>query len=55
MDDFSSSIRIHNDFKKTIDNFIKDFEKINGIKLSYCDASIIINEKIKKAGGLIIE
>ena len=54
MDNFSTTIRIHNNLKVRIDKFIKEFEKINGIKLSYCDATKIINEKLENAGGLIV-
>ena len=52
--DNSATIRIHINFKKRLDNFIKDYEKLNKIKLSYCDATKIIDGKINDAGGLVV-
>ena len=50
----SATLRVHINFKKRVDNFIKEYEKINRIKISYCDATKIIDEKIEDAGGLVL-
>lgn len=45
-------INVHRDFKKRIDNFLDEFEKEKGIRLSYSQATKIIDVKIGKIGGL---
>ena len=50
----STTIRIHINLKKTIDKFIKEFEKLNGIKISFPEATKIIDDKIDNAGGLVL-
>lgn len=51
----SKIMRVHPFFYDRIENFIKDFKKIKDIKISTTTATRILNEKIKKQGGLIIE
>ena len=50
----SIHIRIHINLKETIEKFIEEFEKINGIKISWPQATKIIDDKIKDAGGFIV-
>jgi hypothetical protein len=40
------------EFDKIIKKFIDDFFKLNKIKISYTDATRLIAEKIKLAGGI---
>jgi len=50
----TKTIRINIDLKKTIDKFIEDFEKTYGISISWPQATKLINNKIKEAGGFIV-
>ena len=45
-------INVNKDFKKIVDDFLNEFEKEKGIRLSYSQATKIIEIKIKKIGGL---
>jgi len=49
------AIKVDIEFYNLITKFIEDFNKINGIKISYPKASKIITVKIKRLGGLIVE
>jgi hypothetical protein len=44
---------IDEEFKKTIQKFIKDFEKKYGVELTFPQATKIVNNKITKFGGLV--
>jgi hypothetical protein len=52
--DNSLTIRIHINLKDTIDKFIEEFEKAYGIKISLPQATKIIDDKLKDAGGLVV-
>ena len=45
-------INVNKDFKKIVDDFLDNFEKEKGIRLSYPQATKIIALKIKKIGGI---
>jgi hypothetical protein len=47
-------IKVHINFKKRIERFIQEFEKKHRIKLSFCKATKLIDEKIEEAGGLVV-
>lgn len=46
------TMNVDSTFKKRVDKFIKDFEEEKGVKLSYTQATKIIDTKIEKIGGL---
>jgi hypothetical protein len=48
-------IKVDIEFYNMIKKFIEDFDKVNGIKISYPKASKIISLKIKRLGGLVVE
>ena len=50
----SAIIRVHINFKRRLDDFIKEYKNVNGIKISYCDATKIIDYKLENAGGLVL-
>lgn len=54
MDVNSIMLRVHVNFKKRVINFIKEYERINRIKISSTNATKLIDEKIENAGGLVI-
>ena len=47
-----ATIRIDINFKKRIKNFIDLFEKEKGVRLSFSQATKIIDTKIENIGGL---
>jgi hypothetical protein len=54
MENNSATLRVHNNFKKRVMNFIKEYEKINNIKISTTNATKLIDDKIENAGGLVL-
>lgn len=47
-------MRVHINFKKRIERFIQEFEKMHSIKLSTYKATKLIDKKIEEAGGLVV-
>ena len=49
------SIRVDEEFFKMIQNYIQEFEKEHGIKISIPSATKMIYIKIQKKGGLTLD
>jgi len=47
-------LRVHVNFKRRLERFIKEFERMHGIKLSTTKATKILDDKIEKSGGLVV-
>jgi len=43
---------VHENFRKRVEDFIKEFRERVGIKISTTEATKLIDEKIKGKGGL---
>ena len=48
----SQSKRIHINLIKRLDKFIKDYKDIRGLDISFTQASLLLDNKIEKIGGL---
>jgi len=48
-------VRVAPEFKARIEKFIKEYGEKKGLKISFVQATQILENKIRKQGGLFIE
>ena len=53
--DDGSYVRIDPRFKERIETFIKEYEEKKGLKISVLQATHLLEKKISRLGGLIVE